>query len=116
MTVRVEVKFQADAEPIGKRGYDVKLPASCFGREGEPGFLYCSADYCTPILPDFRRGDVVEHENDGLVSQYSVRVWNLDGKILEHGCLTCVDAWGRRTTIRAADCRIVRKAGEGRSK
>jgi hypothetical protein len=64
---------------------------------------------CTPVLPNFEPGDVVEWEYNGLICQATVIQFVFD-KILDESVLDCKDAYGRNVNPNLTKCRIVRKA------
>jgi hypothetical protein len=115
--MKVKVEFEAIVAKKEQHRYLVELPGSehVIGVEE-----WIPAHLCTLILPDFGEGDLVEHVpsgaralvakyNDGAIFDASVGAAEILISISAEGMYNSVTAMAR---WKAANCRIVRKAGE----
>jgi hypothetical protein len=112
--MKVKVEFEAIVAKKEQHRYLVELP----GSEHDIGVEeWIPAHLCTPILPDFGEGDLVEHVPSG--ARGVAKMWSSGMMLDSEDRALCIEVPQRPTRKAicfvfwpAADCHIVRKAGE----
>lgn len=116
--MKVKVEFEAEVEQMAGKNCLVMVPKvdGVFQQR-----IWFPGSACTPVLPDFGAGDLVEHVPSGargIITPYDCGrlIVETTGKKKEIRIEvpTCrrYDGVGNGANWLAADCRIVRKAGE----
>lgn len=112
--MKVKVEFVAKAYKTSQGWVEVEMPNYTNGApSGRTVLLPVSV--CTPILPDFAEGDLVEHEPSGARGR-AVNFANHLTPVIADNLLVEMYSIAGLGSVRvqwpAADCTIVKKAGE----